>query len=59
VAADETYPRAVSADVLPPGTFEVLILKPAQVERLNIASFPHRRRRWRGDANWSGVDVNP
>ena len=59
VAADEVYPRAVSSDVLPPGTFEVLILKPAQVERLNIATFPHRRRRWRADANWSGVDVNP
>jgi PPOX class probable FMN-dependent enzyme len=59
VAADETYPRAVSADVLPPGTFEVLILKPSQVERLNISTFPHRRRRWRSEASWSGVDVNP
>lgn len=59
VAADEVYPRAVSPDVLPPATFEVLTLKPAQVERLNVATFPHRRRRWRADSNWSGVDVNP
>ena len=59
VAADEVYPRAASADVPPPATFEVLTLTPAQVERLNISMFPHRRRRWRADANWSGVDVNP
>ena len=59
VAVDETYPRAVAADVSPPGTFEVLILRPAQAERLNIATFPHRRRRWRADASWTGVDVNP
>jgi hypothetical protein len=59
VAADEVYPRAASPDVTPPATFEVLTLTPAQVERLNIALFPHRRRRWRADSNWSGVDVNP
>ena len=59
VAADEVYPRAASADVAPPATFEVLTLTPAQVERLNISMFPHRRRRWRADSSWSGVDVNP
>jgi PPOX class probable FMN-dependent enzyme len=59
VAQDEAYPRAVSADVAPPKTFEVLVLRPQQVERLTLSSFPHRRRRWRADSNWSGVDVNP
>lgn len=59
VAGDDDYPQAVAADVQPPKTFEVLILKPLQVERLSLASFPHRRRRWRADANWNGVDVNP
>ena len=59
VAVDETYPRAVSADVTPPANYEVLKVEPSQVERLNISSFPHKRRRWRADANWSGVDVNP
>ncbi len=59
VAADDLYPQAVSADVSPPKSFEVLILKPHQAERLSFAAFPHRRRRWRADANWSGVDISP
>ena len=59
MASDDEYPQAVSADVSPPTTFEVLILTPQQVERLLTATHPHRRRRWRADSNWSGVDVNP
>lgn len=59
VAADDAYPRAVSADVAAPNNFELLVLRPSQVERLVLASCPHRRRRWRGDANWNGVEVNP
>jgi PPOX class probable FMN-dependent enzyme len=59
VAADDVYPQAVSADVPPPKAFELLILKPQQVERLLLSHFPHRRRRWRADANWNGVDINP
>lgn len=59
VAQDDVYPQAVSADVNPPPMFEALILKPLQVERLSLASLPHRRRRWRIDTSWNGVDVNP
>jgi pyridoxamine 5'-phosphate oxidase len=59
VAGDDAYAEAVSADVSPPRTFEVLILKPSQVERLVLSSHPHHRRRWRADASWTGVDVNP
>ena len=29
------------------------------IEKLATAIHPHRRRRWRADANWTGVDVNP
>jgi pyridoxamine 5'-phosphate oxidase len=59
VAGDDVYPEAVSADVNPPANFEILILRPTQVERLVLSVQPHRRRRWRADASWNGVDVNP
>jgi pyridoxamine 5'-phosphate oxidase len=59
VAGDDVYPEAVSADVNPPANFEILILRPTQVERLVLSVHPHRRRRWRADASWNGVDVNP
>lgn len=59
VAQDDEYPQAVSQDVSPPRTFEVLILTPTQAERLALTTHPHRRRRWRADASWTGVDVNP
>lgn len=59
VAGDDAYAQAVSADVSPPRNFELLILKPLQVERLILSSHPHQRRRWRADSSWTGVDVNP
>lgn len=58
-ATDDAFAQAVSADVTPPRTFEVLILEPKQVDRLSLDSHPHRRKVWRVDTNWSGVDVNP
>jgi PPOX class probable FMN-dependent enzyme len=56
---DDAFARAVSADVSPPRTFEVLIIEPKQVDRLSLDSHPHRRRVWRADTKWNGVDVNP
>jgi pyridoxamine 5'-phosphate oxidase len=56
---DNAFPQAVSADVSPPRNFEVFILTPKQIDRLSIDTHPHRRRLWRSDTNWSGVDVNP
>jgi pyridoxamine 5'-phosphate oxidase len=56
---DNAFPEAVSADVTPPRNFEVFILTPKQVDRLSLDSHPQRRRVWRCDTNWSGVDVNP
>jgi PPOX class probable FMN-dependent enzyme len=57
--SDNAFPQAVSADVSPPRNFEVFILSPKQVDRLSLDSHPHRRRVWRSDTNWSGVDINP
>jgi pyridoxamine 5'-phosphate oxidase len=57
--ADDAFAQAVSADVSPPRNFEVFILEPKQVDRLSLDSHPHRRRVWRIDTNWAGVDINP
>jgi hypothetical protein len=59
VAPDDDFAQAVSSDVAPPRTFEILILHPRQADRLSLDSHPHRRRVWRADAQWHGVDVNP
>jgi PPOX class probable FMN-dependent enzyme len=58
-ASDDAFAQAVAADVPPPSTFEILIVEPRQVDRLSLDSHPHRRRVWRADTNWAGVDVNP
>jgi PPOX class probable FMN-dependent enzyme len=58
-AADDAFAEAVAADVPPPQTFEVMVLEPRQVDRLSLESHPHRRRVWRADTKWAGVDVNP
>ncbi|HEY7091038.1 MAG TPA: pyridoxamine 5'-phosphate oxidase family protein [Tepidisphaeraceae bacterium] len=58
-ASDDAFAQAVAADVPPPSNFEVVIVEPRQVERLSLDSYPHRRRVWRADTKWSGVDVNP
>lgn len=56
---DDAFAQAVSADVSPPKTFEILIVEPRQVDRLFLDSHPYRRRVWRADTSWAGVDVNP
>jgi PPOX class probable FMN-dependent enzyme len=56
---DDAFAEAVSADVPPPRAFEILIIEPKQVDRLALDAHPHRRRLWRIDTNWTGVDVNP
>lgn len=42
-----------------PETFEVLVLSPLEVDRLDLKPFPHARRRWREDEEWRGTDINP
>lgn len=58
-ATDDAFAQAVSADVPPPRTFELIIVQPRVVDRLSMETFPHRRRVWRSDAQWAGVEVNP
>jgi hypothetical protein len=43
----------------PPATFEVLRLRPVEVERLDLINPPHRRRIWRATNAWRGNDINP
>jgi PPOX class probable FMN-dependent enzyme len=58
-SSDDAFAEAVSADVQPPRNFDVLILEPKQVDRLALDTHPHRRRVWRMDTHWHGVDLNP
>jgi pyridoxamine 5'-phosphate oxidase len=58
-AEGDVFPPAVPADRPAPDTFEVLILSPDQVERLDLKPQPHVRRRWRRRDDWRGVDINP
>ena len=58
-AEGDAYPPAVDADRPAPDTFEVLVLSPDQVERLDLKPQPHGRRRWRRRDDWRGADVNP
>jgi len=42
-----------------PDNFEVLLTAPRAVERLDLNTHPHRRRRWMLETEWVGVDLNP
>jgi len=56
---DNAFTQAVVGEVPPPRNFEIFILQPKQVDRLSLEHHPHRRRIWRSDTSWAGVDVNP
>ena len=53
------FPVRVGAHVPPPANFELLVLRPEQVERLGLSLHPHNRRRWRAVDGWQGVALNP
>jgi pyridoxamine 5'-phosphate oxidase len=38
---------------------ELICVRPAQVDLLELGYLPHRRRRWRGDAQWIAEELNP
>jgi pyridoxamine 5'-phosphate oxidase len=60
IAEPEAFSKAVTATTPPPPQFELLTLRPRRVEQLQLASHPHRRRRWMLAGNWSaGAEVNP
>jgi pyridoxamine 5'-phosphate oxidase len=55
----KSFPAAGHANATPPPNFEVLLLTPQQVEHLELAPHPHRRRRWRRASNWATESLNP
>lgn len=59
VEADGAFVESVEANVDPPDHFELLMLRPTFVDRLDLSGVPHRRRQWEKAAGWKGVDVNP
>ena len=59
VEADGAFVETVKATIDPPDNFELLVLRPIVVDRLDLSGVPHRRRQWAKDQAWRGVDVNP
>ncbi len=57
--ADEAFVETVSAEAPVPDSFRLLCLSPAEVDRLDLGSHPHRRKRWLASDGWRGVEVNP
>ncbi len=43
----------------PPATFQLISIKPEQVDHLELQPNPHRRRRWRLHTNWQLENLNP
>ena len=52
-------PSAAPSSLAPPASFDVVVLKPEEVERLDLRPHPHARRRWRQEDDWRGADLNP
>jgi pyridoxamine 5'-phosphate oxidase len=57
-AAVDAFPKMNTSDDLPL-TFEVILVKPAFVEELDLNPHPHRRRRWTVESNWAAQELNP
>ena len=52
------FPPAVPAGAAVPDSFQVLVLTPKRVERLDLTRVPHLRERWDAGA-WARQVVNP
>ena len=59
VADRGMFAEGVDAGVPAPESFEVLVVTPDSVERLELRPHPHRRRRWRAEAGWAVEELNP
>ncbi|MEM6315673.1 MAG: pyridoxamine 5'-phosphate oxidase family protein [Planctomycetota bacterium] len=57
-ADDQAFPETVDADTPIPDTFEVLVLTPSEVDRLDLNPHPHKRTHW-PHAEGDGSAVNP
>jgi pyridoxamine 5'-phosphate oxidase len=53
------FPRGMPPETAPPESFEVLILRPTQVERLRLQPHPHERTRWSAEGDWAAEALNP
>ncbi|MCS5690582.1 pyridoxamine 5'-phosphate oxidase family protein [Cyanobium sp. FGCU-6] len=53
------FPQELAEDTPMPDPFKLLRIVLEQVELLELADHPHRRRRWRADAGWSEDALNP
>ncbi len=58
VGAEEFEREAVAEEAMPE-TFEVIVVWPTEVEILELAAHPHRRRRWVEERGWACEEVNP
>lgn len=59
VEPDGAFVGTAGDAIAAPDNFELLVLRPAFVDRLDLSGTPHRRRQWNVDDEWAGVDVNP
>jgi pyridoxamine 5'-phosphate oxidase len=57
-ASDDAFARSNDA-AEPPASFEVLVLRPASVDHLDLKTHPHLRRRWNCDGRWIVREINP
>jgi pyridoxamine 5'-phosphate oxidase len=55
----DAFPKEMPAGEGPPESFEVLVLHPTQVERLQLQPHPHQRTRWRAERDWKAEPLNP
>lgn len=55
----ESFRTGAGPDEPVPDSFEVLVLSPLEVDRLDLNGIPHARRRWREDEQWRGAEINP
>lgn len=58
-AKDAEFVESINDAVAIPPTFEVFSFAPNDVECLEVKTVPHRRRRWRAQAQWIGQELNP
>ncbi len=53
------FPERLGPGGVPPLAFEVLVVTPKLVERLDLSIHPHRRQRRRASADWIVEELNP
>jgi PPOX class probable FMN-dependent enzyme len=59
VSGNQSVPTALPATTPMPDNFELIALRPEQVEHLTTAQIPHRRTRYRKFSAWSPESINP